>query len=91
MWSIYIDKIHSSCDSPLSLPLSRAVFCAHFCDSYFLHNMLSWTPTYFHETFPHMQNNVRKVWEWEIVVWEWDIVVWEWEVVVWEWDIVVWE
>lgn len=36
----------------LSSPPVLAAFVVHFCDNVFLHNLMSWAPTYFHDVFP---------------------------------------
>ncbi len=41
----------------LSSPAVLAAFLVHFCDNVFLHNLMSWAPTYFHDSFPDIQGS----------------------------------
>ena len=41
----------------LTNPAVLAANLVHFCDSFSLHCLLSWAPTYFHNTFPSMENS----------------------------------
>lgn len=69
--NVNIEKSEPTCvDVPWRLLLKQppvfAVIYSFFGQGFFLHNLMAWAPTYFHETFPEMQH---MAWLYNVTPW----------------------